>query len=102
MTPDLDQWLPDPALRVVHCRESCASAYQLWAAAQVVRVSDAGLLGRLIRWRIPGTPGRLTFEELLRRPPFMVSDGEQDRALVCSLVWRIGTLRPEYPVLFEP
>lgn len=102
MTPDLDQWLPDPALRIVHCRESSASADQLWAAAQAVRVSDTGLLGRLIRWRIPGTPGQLTFGELFRRPPFKVLDGEDDHALVSGLVGRIWTIRRDYPLLSDP
>jgi len=100
--PDLDQWLPDPAVRIVHCRESSASADQLWAAAQAVRVSEIGVLGRLIRWRIPGTPGRLTLEELFRRPPFMVLDGEEDHALVSGLVGRIWTIRRDYPRLSDP
>jgi hypothetical protein len=102
MTPDLDQWLPDPTLRIVHCRESSASADQLWAAAQAVRVSDTGLLGRLIRWRIPGIPGQLTLGELFRRPPFMVLDGEDDHALVSGLVGRIWTIRRDYPQLSDP
>lgn len=102
MTPDLDQWLPDPAVRVVHCRPSSASADQLWDAARAVRVSDVGLLGRLIRWRIPGTPGQLTFEELFRRPPFMVLDGERDHALVSGLVGKIWTIRRDYPQLADP
>jgi hypothetical protein len=102
MTPDLDQWLPNPALRIVHCRESCASPDRLWAAAQGVRVSDTGLLGRLIRWRIPGTSGQLTFEELFRRPPFMVLDADDEHALVSGLVGRIWTLRRDYPQLSEP
>lgn len=100
--PDLDQWLPNPALRIVHCRESSASADQLWAAAQAVRVCDTGLLGRLIRWRIPGTPGELTLEELFRRPPFLVLDGGEDHALVSGLVGRIWTIRRDYPRLSDP
>ena len=102
MMPDLDQWLPDPALRIVHCRDSSASPDQLWAAAQAVRVSDTGLLGRLIRWRIPGTPGQLTLDELFRRPPFIVLHGEDDHALVSGLVGRIWTIRRDYPQLSDP
>ncbi len=100
--PDLDQWLPNPALRIVHCRDSSASADRLWAAAQAVRVADTGLLGRLIRWRIPGTSGQLTFEELFRRPPFIVLDGEGDHALISGLVGRIWTIRRDYPQLSHP
>jgi hypothetical protein len=102
MTPDLDQWLPKPTLRIVHCRDSSASDDQLWAAAQAVRVSDTGLLGRLIRWRIPGTSPQLTFEELFSRPPFIVLEGEQDHALISGLVGRIWTIRRDYPQLSDP
>lgn len=102
MTPDLDQWLPDPALRIVHCRESSASADQLWAAAQAVRVSDTGLLGRLIRWRIPGTSPEIAFDELFRQPPFLVLEDDPDAALVSGLVGRIWTLRRDYPRLCDP
>jgi hypothetical protein len=100
--PDLQQWLPDPALRVVHSRESSASADQLWDAARGVRVADAGLLGRLIRWRIPGTPPRLTFDELFRCPPFTVLDGDHAHALISGLVGRIWTIRRDYPQLSDP
>ncbi len=102
MTPDLDQWLPNPALRIVHSRESSATADQLWAAARGVRVCDARLLGRLIRWRIPGVPAQLTYDEMFRRPPFIVLDGEQDHALVSGLVGRIWTIRRDYPELSDP
>jgi hypothetical protein len=100
--PDLDHWLPNPALCIVHSRESSASADQLWSAARTVRIADAGLLGRLIRWRIPGTPARLPFDELFRRPPFTVLDGGQDHALISCLVGRIWTIRRDYPQLSDP
>ncbi len=100
--PDLEQWLPNPALCIAHSRESSASADQLWAAARTVRVADAGLLGRLVRLRIPGTPAREKFDELFRRPPFTVLDGGQDHALVSGLVGRIWTIRRDYPQLSDP
>jgi hypothetical protein len=66
-----------------------------------VRIADAGLLGRLIRWRIPGTRARITFDELFREPPFIVlEDGA--RTLVSGLVGRIWTLRRDYPTLSDP
>lgn len=102
MRPDLERWLPNPAVCVVHSRESSASADELWAAARAVRVCDARLLGRLIRWRIPGVPADLTYDELFRRPPFMVLDGDQDHALVSGLVGRIWTIRRDYPHLSDP
>jgi hypothetical protein len=100
--PDLDRWLSNPALRIVHSRESRANADQLWAAAQAVRVCDARLLGRLIRLRIPGVPAQATYDEMFRRPPFMVLEGDQDHALVSGLVGRIWTLRRDYPQLSDP
>jgi hypothetical protein len=97
-TPDLDQWLPDPALRVFHRRESSASVDALWRSARTVQLSDTGLLGRLVRWRIPDLPGREGFDDLFRQPPFMVLE-EADHLLVSGLVGRIWTLRRDYPHL---
>jgi hypothetical protein len=101
-TPDLDRWLPDPAIRVAHRRESSAPPDQLWEAAQSVRLSDTRLLGRLVRWRIPGLPPDLAFDELFRSPPFLVLAEEPSRALVSGLVGRIWTLRRDYPQLEDP
>jgi hypothetical protein len=101
--PDLDHWLDDPAIRVVHRRSSRASAERLWEAAQAVTVHQAALLGRLIRWRIPGTKSEISFGELFRSPPFIVLDESPDKhALVSGLVGRIWTLRRDYPRLSDP
>jgi hypothetical protein len=99
--PDLDHWLPDAALRVVHRRESSATPERLWEAARTVRLADTSLLGRLVRWRIPGTKPSLSYDELFRSPPFIVLD-EDERALVSGLVGRIWTLRRDYPLLDDP
>jgi len=56
------------------------------------------MLGRLVRWRIPGVPAQATFEDLFRHPPFIVLDDDKN-ALVSGLVGRIWTLRRDYPVL---
>ena len=96
--PDLDKWLAKPALHVVHHRESSVPAAELWQAAQTVRVSDTARLGRLVRWRIPGLARDLTYDELFRRPPFIVLE-EGEHALVSGLVGRIWTLRRDYPEL---
>ena len=96
--PDLDSWLPDPAVRVTHRRRSTASAEQLWTAASELRLRETYLLGRLIRWRIPGISADCSFEQLFRNPPFIVlTDGE--RSLVSGLVGKIWTLRRDYPLL---
>lgn len=99
--PDLDPWLPDLSLRVVHRRQSTASADQLWLAARQLRLRDTRLLGRLIRWRIPGVAADSSFDELFRSPPFTVLD-QADRWLVSGLVGRIWTLRRDYPILEDP
>ena len=96
--PDLDAWLPSPAVRVSHRRHSQASAARLWDAARSVRLGQTRMLGRLIRWRIPGVPPEITFDELFREPPFMVLEAS-DTALVSGLVGRIWTLRRDYPRL---
>jgi hypothetical protein len=102
LTPDLDGWLPDPSIRVSHRRETSASAERLWEAAQTVRLRDTRLLGRLVRWRIPGLPPDLKFGELFRAPPFITLHEEPGRALVSGLVGRIWTLRRDYPELKDP
>lgn len=94
--PDLDLWLPDPAIRVTHRRTSHAGADQLWQAAEELRLADTGLLGRLIRWRIPGVPDGRSFVELFRTPPFTVLV-QEDGLLVSGLVGKIWTLRRDYP-----
>ncbi|MBV9820244.1 MAG: hypothetical protein JOZ07_18085 [Solirubrobacterales bacterium] len=99
--PDLDAWLAEPAFRVVHRRDAGVGPDALWAAALGVRVADAGLLGRLVRWRIPGLPRDLRFDELFRAPPFVVLETAQWR-LVSGLVGRIWTLRRDYPELDVP
>jgi hypothetical protein len=95
-TPELDHWLPDPTIRVSHCRESSAHADQLWNAAGEIRLADTHLLGRLIRWRIPGLAADTSFVELFRNPPFTVL-AESERSLVSGLVGKIWTLRRDYP-----
>ncbi len=96
--PDLDRWLADPGLRVVHRRESEAPSGRVWAAAREVRLAETGLLGHLVRWRIPGTDPQLSFLELFRTPPFLVLE-EEETMLVSGLVGRIWTLRRDYPQL---
>lgn len=96
--PDLDAWLPEPSLRVCHRRASRASPDELWTAAMRVRLADTGLLGRLVRWRIPGLARDQGFDALFREQPFTVlHDGE--RSVVSGLVGRIWTLRRDYPQL---
>jgi hypothetical protein len=99
--PDLDRWLPAPGLRVVNRRESSADSERLWEAAQTMRLSDAARLGRLVRWRIPGLRAETTFDQLFRKPPFMVLE-EDEMALTSGLVGRIWTLRRDYPRLQNP
>jgi hypothetical protein len=93
--PDLDPWLPDPTIRVSHGRQSTAPAEQLWKAAGELRLGDTHLLGRLIRWRIPGVPADRSFQELFSNPPFMVL-ARTDRSLVSGLVGKIWSLRRDY------
>jgi hypothetical protein len=100
--PDLDRWLSEPSMRVVHQRESAADPDRLWAAAQSVRLADVGMLGRLVRWRIPGLPPDTSFDQMFHSPPFIVLADDGDRALACGLVGRIWTLRRDYPKLREP
>jgi len=97
-SPDLDAWLPEPLLRTRHQRTAQASDAEIWTAAQAIRVRDTRTLGRLVRWRIPGTPTDMTYGELFRSAPFTVlTEGES--CLVSGLVGRIWTLERDYPRL---
>ncbi|WP_205699158.1 hypothetical protein [Conexibacter sp. SYSU D00693] len=95
---DLDAWLPRPAVRTRHRRAADAEAGALWAAARSVRLDETATLGRLVRWRIPETPGSITFRELFATPPFCVLH-ETDSGSVSGLAGRIWTLRRDYPRL---
>ena len=65
-------------------------------------LDDSSLLGRLVRWRIPGLAGDPSFDHLFRHDPFLVLVGGRERSLVSGLVGRIWTLRRDYPQLTDP
>src|SRR5207245_1239115 len=71
-TPDLTRWLPDPILRSVHRREADAPPAALWSAAGTVTLADCRVLGRLVRWRIPGLAADLPYRQLFRAEPFVL------------------------------
>jgi hypothetical protein len=96
--PNLDAWMPSPAVRVSHRRHSSAPPERLWEASRAVRLSDTRMLGRVIRWRIPGTPATISFDELFRAPPFIPLENLGE-GLVSGLVGRIWTFRRDYPKL---
>jgi hypothetical protein len=96
---ELDTWLAKPAVRVSHRWESSADPDRLWEAARSIELRDTRMLGRLVRWRIPGVPSAETFDQLFREPPFLVLTEEHERALISGLVGRIWTLRRDYPTL---
>ena len=96
--PDLDRWVDDAAVRVVHSAATDLDPARVWRAAMELRLEDTRVLGRLVRWRIPGVCAGASFQELFRAPPFLVlAEGELE--LVSGLVGRIWTLRRDYPVL---
>ena len=64
-------------------------------------MSDTHLLGRLIRWRIPGTSADLPFDRLFRTYPFIVLE-EDEGLLISGLCGRIWTLARDYPDLAGP
>jgi hypothetical protein len=99
---DLDHWLPSPTTRVAHRRESTAGPDRLWMASRQVGLSDASLLGRLVRWRIPGLASDLSFDAMFRQYPFLVLSDDHDLGLLSGLVGRIWTLRRDYPQLSDP
>jgi hypothetical protein len=97
----LDRWLPEPTIRTHHRRASVVGPTRLWRAARTLRLSDTQLLGRLIRWRIPGTSADQSFDELFRTYPFIVLE-EGEGLLISGLCGRIWTLARDYPNLASP
>ena len=96
--PHLDRWLPHCAIRTHHRRAAAADADELWRAALGVRLSDTRALGRLVRWRIPGTAAGQSFEKLFRANPFTVLE-EDTHLLVSGLCGRIWAPSRDYPTL---
>lgn len=84
---------------MAYSRESSAAPDTLWSAACAVGLNDAPLLGRVIRWRIPGLADGISFDEMFRGDPFLVLDDSRERALLSGLVGKIWTLRRDYPRL---
>jgi hypothetical protein len=82
-------------IRTRHRREAPVAPEALWAAARTVRLDETRTLGRLIGWRIPGTPPNETFVELFARDPFCVLD-EGPTHSISGLCGRIWTLRRDY------
>ena len=98
---DLDLWLPDPQVRIHHRRVALADPRRLWEAAGEVRIRDAPRLGRIVRWRIPGTSADEPFRELFQRYPFTVLT-EGEHSLVSGLCGRIWTVHRDYPRIAGP
>jgi hypothetical protein len=94
----IQRWAGRPVVRSHHRRVADADPQALWDAASSVRLDDTRALGKLVRWRIPGTPGDITYHELFQRYPFTPLE-EGDTYLISGLVGRIWTLQRDYPRL---
>src|SRR3954468_17225444 len=97
----LDDWVAGPAVRTRHRRRAAVPPDELWTAARQIRLSETGTLGRLVRWRIPGTAPDQTFRGLLAEYPFVVL-AEGERWSLSGLCGRIWTLNRDYPRLDGP
>lgn len=85
-------------MRTRHQRAVDADPEALWHAAESVRLRDTPVLGRAVRWRIPGTGADVAYRDLFRAYPFTVLE-EGDRWTASGLAGRIWTLRRDYPRL---
>ena len=95
---ELDGWVGSPAVRTRRERSAAVDAAELWRAAQSVKLSETRSVGRLVRWRIPGTPADLRFAELFDRYPFTPL-GSGPTHFLSGLCGRIWTFRRDYPRL---
>ena len=98
---DIDRWLPRPQVRTRHRRSARVAPDELWHAAETVRVADAPAFGRVLRWRIPGTPAQAAFRDVLRCYPFVVL-AEDDGWSISGLCGMIWSIRRDYPRLQGP
>jgi hypothetical protein len=87
--PDLDAWLPSPAIRTRHRRAASAPPASLWEAAESVR------------WRLPGTGSQTTYRDLFSGHPFIVL-AEGEHWSISGLAGRIWTLQHDYARLDDP
>jgi hypothetical protein len=101
LEPDLDHWVPEPAVRTLHCRDAHSDPQALWRAAATVRIGDSGVLGHLVRWRVPGTRAEQTYREMFTSSPFIPLD-DGDGHLLAGLCGRIWTARPALAELSDP
>jgi hypothetical protein len=98
---DLDPWLAEPAVRTYHRRAAASDCDALWAAAGTVTIGESGLLGGLIRWRIPGTRRDQTYVAMFTHHPFvLLAQGEHH--LIAGLCGKIWTARPTLARLDGP
>ena len=98
---EIDRWLAHPQVGTRHRRRARVAPDELWHAAESVRVADAPAFGRVLRWRIPGTPAELAYRDVLRRYPFVVL-AEDDGWSVSGLCGVIWSIRRDYPRLEGP
>ena len=97
----IERWAGKPVVRSHHRRVADTDPKTLWDAARSVKLSDTRTLGRLVRWRIPGTPPDITYQELFRHYPFTPLEEGETWALsgLCGKIW---TLQRDYPRLSGP
>jgi hypothetical protein len=96
--PELDRWLDDPEIRTIHRRSAAVDPETLWHAAEEVTIGELPTLGRVVRWRIPGTSADLPLRDLFRRYPFVVLE-EGDLWSVSGMAGKVWTLKRDYPRL---
>jgi hypothetical protein len=97
----IERWAGHPVVCSRHRRVADADPAALWDAARSVRLDDTRTLGRLVRWRIPDTPGDITYEQLFSRYPFTPLE-QGDTWSLSGLCGRIWTLQRDYPRLDGP
>lgn len=64
-------------------------------------MSETPRLGRVLRWRIPGTPGDRPYREVFQQYPFTVLD-EGELWSVSGMCGRVWSLQRDYPALEGP
>ena len=88
-------------MRTFHRRDASVASAALWAAGSSVRLRDMGLLGRLIRARIPGLDPQVTCAAMFRSSPFNLLE-EGPTHLFSGLCGRIWTVRRDFTLLDDP
>jgi hypothetical protein len=97
MSAPLDNWLPDPHVRLRYARTAAVAPERLWQAANELRLADTRTMRRLIRWRLGrhAPAAATTYGDMFRSGIFTLLE-EGERYSVSGAAGRIWAPSGDY------